>query len=60
MDELTVQCEPAEPDADPTRLGATVERVLHEQLGIRIRVEVLQRGQVPRSEGKAIRIVDRR
>ena len=60
MDELTVQCEPAEADADPTSLGATVERVLHEQLGIRVRVDVLERGQVPRSEGKAVRVVDRR
>ena len=38
----------------------TVERVLHEHLGIRVRVNVLERGQVPRSEGKAVRVVDRR
>jgi phenylacetate-CoA ligase len=60
MDELTVQCEPAAPDADPASLGATVERVLHAHLGIRVRVDVLERGQVPRSEGKAVRVVDRR
>jgi len=60
MDELTVQCEPAGPDVDVETLGRTVERVLHEQLGIRIRAEVLERGAVPRSEGKAVRVVDRR
>jgi phenylacetate-coenzyme A ligase PaaK-like adenylate-forming protein len=34
--------------------------VLLEQLGIRIRAEVLDQGAVPRSEGKAVRVVDRR
>jgi phenylacetate-CoA ligase len=60
MDELTVQCEPAGPDVDRANLSTTVERVLHEHLGIRVRVNVLERGQVPRSEGKAVRVVDRR
>jgi len=60
MDGLTVQCEPAGPDADPARLRADVERVLREHLGIRARAEVLALGAVPRSEGKAVRVVDRR
>ena len=60
MDELTVQCEPARADVDPASLCVTVEGVLLEQLGIRIRVEVLDQGAVPRSEGKAVRVVDRR
>jgi phenylacetate-coenzyme A ligase PaaK-like adenylate-forming protein len=34
--------------------------VLHERLGIRVRAEVLDTGAVPRSEGKAVRVVDRR
>ena len=60
MDELTVQCEPARPDGDIARLQTAVERVLREQLGIRVRADVLEHGQVPRSEGKAVRVVDRR
>ena len=60
MDELTVQCEPAGPDVDTARLQTAVERVLREQLGIRVRADVLEHGQVPRSEGKAVRVVDRR
>jgi phenylacetate-CoA ligase len=60
MDELTVQCEPAEPGVDGARLHAAVERVLHDRLGIRVRAEVLEPGAVPRSEGKAVRVVDRR
>ncbi len=60
MDELTVQCEPAAAEVDPAHLRADVERVLREHLGIRVRAEVLDRGAVPRSEGKAVRVVDRR
>ena len=58
MDELTVQCEPVG-DADPAALEAAVGRALREQLGIRVTVEVLEPGAVPRSEGKATRVVDR-
>ncbi len=60
MDELTVQCEPATSNVDPARLRTAVERVLREQLGVRVHADVLERGQVPRSEGKAVRVVDRR
>ncbi len=60
MDELTLQCEPADANADPTSLRTVVERVLREQLGIRVRADVLGRGEVPRSEGKAVRVVDLR
>ena len=60
MDELTVQCEPATANVDPTALRTTVERVLREQPGVRVSADVLESGQVPRSEGKAVRVVDRR
>lgn len=60
MDELIVQCEPAGSDVDPARLRKDAERVLREHLGIRVRVDVLDPGTVPRSDGKAVRVVDRR
>jgi phenylacetate-CoA ligase len=60
MDELSVQCEPVDPTVDSAKLLADVERVLHDQLGIRVRAEVLGCGSVPRSEGKAVRVVDNR
>ena len=60
MDELTVQCEPVDSNVDPASLRTTVERVLREHLGIRVRADVLEPGRVPRSEGKAVRVVDRR
>ena len=60
MDELTVQCEPVGREVDRDSLRRTVERVLREQLGIRVRAAVLEPGAVHRSEGKAVRVVDRR
>jgi len=60
MDELTVQCEPVGAEVDSACLRGDAERVLREHLGIRVRVDVLAPGTVPRSEGKAVRVVDRR
>jgi phenylacetate-CoA ligase len=60
MDEVTVQCEPASAEVDPAALRARVAKILHDHIGIRIDVEVLPPGGVPRSEGKAVRVVDKR
>jgi len=60
MDELCVQCEPVSPDVDTESLRARLEVLLREGTGIRVSVEVLAMGTVPRSEGKAVRVVDRR
>ncbi len=45
----------------PTVREATFDiwRTSAEQLGIRVAVEVLDQGAVPRSAGKAVRVVDR-
>jgi phenylacetate-CoA ligase len=60
MDELTLQCEPAAPGADRDALAHGLEQLLKEGTGVRIAVSVLEPGSVPRSEGKAVRVVDRR
>ncbi len=60
MDELTVQCEPLAAGVDVVRARAGGSKALREHLGIRMGVEVLEPGAVPRSEGKAVRVVDRR
>ena len=60
MDELVVQCEPASPSVDVAALATALGSRLREHLGIRVNVEVLTPGTVPRSEGKATRVVDRR
>jgi phenylacetate-CoA ligase len=60
MDELTVECEPASGEVDREELVARLEHELREHTGIRIAVAVVDPGTVPRSEGKAVRVVDRR
>jgi phenylacetate-CoA ligase len=60
MDELRVRCEPAVDGVDRAALTTRLEALLKEQTGIRIDVEVAEAGSLPRSEGKAVRVVDRR
>lgn len=60
MDELTVHCEPSEDGVDRPNLQGRLERILRDETGVSIRVIILDRGEVPRSEGKAVRVVDRR
>jgi phenylacetate-CoA ligase len=60
MDELTVQCEPAAAALDRAALQARAEQALRASTGVGIAVALLEPGQVPRSEGKAVRVLDRR
>jgi phenylacetate-CoA ligase len=60
LDEVTVECEPVEVGVDRDELRARLERLLRENAGLRIKVSLLDPGAVPRSEGKAVRVVDRR
>ena len=59
LDELLLECEPAA-DADRESLRARAEHQLREQTGLRIPVAVLDPGAIPRSDGKAVRVIDRR
>jgi phenylacetate-CoA ligase len=59
MDELTLECEPA-PGADADDLAARIAMQLREHMGIRFEIAMLEPGTIPRSEGKAVRVVDRR
>ncbi len=60
LDELTVQAELRDGEEGGERLGALVEERLGRALGITARVDVLEPGAIPRSEGKALRVLDRR
>jgi phenylacetate-CoA ligase len=60
LDELTVRCEPVGAGVGGARLAARAQHALREETGIAIRVELLGPGSVPRSEGKAVRVVDER
>jgi phenylacetate-CoA ligase len=60
MDALTLECEPADGAADRDSLRTQLEHLLREGTGLRITVDVLDPGGVPRSEGKAARVLDLR
>jgi phenylacetate-CoA ligase len=60
MDEVSVECEPVSSEVDGAALTERLELLLRDHTGIRIPVFVREPGAVPRSEGKAVRVVDRR
>jgi phenylacetate-CoA ligase len=60
LDELSLLCEPAREGLDRGLLQSRLQYALREQTGLSIAVQVLERDRVPRSEGKAVRVVDRR
>jgi phenylacetate-CoA ligase len=60
MDELRVQCEPVDGGVDRAALGLEAGRAVYDGVGITVAIELLDPGQVPRSEGKAVRVIDRR
>ena len=60
LDVLTVEIEAASDDLDHEVLAAAAARRLDRALGLACDVRVLDEGQVPRSDGKALRVVDER
>ncbi len=60
LDELALLCEPLDASADRDALRRSLERTLRDETSLSIVVHVLEPGAVPRSEGKAVRVVDRR
>ena len=56
-DEIRVRCEAGDGDDG---LAARVHAALRERTGLGIEVELVPRGTLPRSEGKAARVIDRR
>ena len=60
LDELTVECEPEDGAGDREALSARLAELLRDHTGLRIAVSLVEPGTIPRSEGKAVRVVDRR
>jgi phenylacetate-CoA ligase len=60
LDELTLECEPACGSPDHEVVRSRLEQLLKEHTGLRITVAMVAPGSIPRSEGKAVRVVDRR
>ena len=57
-DEVSVRCETAGETSEALR--ARVREALRERTGIGIDVELVPAGSLPRSAGKAARVIDRR
>jgi phenylacetate-CoA ligase len=60
LDEVTIHCEPTDAATDAGDLAARIQHAIRERIGVGVQVHVLAPGEVPRSEGKAVRVVDRR
>ena len=60
MDELTVEAELRDGEAGGERVQALVEERLGRALGLTARVSIGPPGSIPRSEGKALRVLDER
>lgn len=59
LDRLEVRVE-GRPDTDPLDLGRRAEERIRETIGLGVAVTVIQPGSLPRSEGKARRVIDLR
>src|SRR4051812_14167080 len=60
LDEITVSCEPVEAGANSDALAASIQTAIRAQIGVTVTVQVKAPGEIPRSEGKAVRVIDRR
>jgi phenylacetate-CoA ligase len=62
LDELTVLCEPAVASAasGDDGLAQRIHHALREATGLSMHIQLREPGGVPRSEGKAVRVIDRR
>jgi len=61
MDEMIIHVELAEgAQADPIKVSHVLKGLVKSHVGVTVKVKVSEPGGVPRSEGKAVRIIDNR
>ena len=60
MDQMRVLCEVADATCDPDAASRVLAAQIKQVIGISVNVDVADVGGVARSEGKAVRILDRR
>jgi phenylacetate-CoA ligase len=60
LDKLTVLCEPVADGIDKESLAERIIHALREATGVGMAVQLMAPGEVPRSQGKAVRVIDRR
>ena len=60
LDELCVRVEARDAGADPRHWPSRLGRLVKDRIGVTVAVEVLAPESIPRSQGKAVRVHDRR
>ncbi len=60
LDELCVRVEARDAGADATALAGRLGQLVKDRIGVSVAVEVLAPESIPRSQGKAVRVQDRR
>jgi phenylacetate-CoA ligase len=60
LDELSVRVESREAAADAPALAAQLGQLIKDRIGVSVAVEVVAPETIPRSQGKAVRVHDRR
>lgn len=60
MDQMRVLCEVTDGATDRNAAGRTLANQIKQAIGISVAVDVVDAGQVERSQGKAVRILDKR
>jgi len=60
LDELSVRVESRKPGADAGALAGVLAGLIKDRIGVTVSVEVLAPESIPRSQGKAVRVLDRR
>ena len=60
LDVLALKVEPRDGSTDPAALSGELQETIKQRLGVSVDVWVQEPGSLPRSEGKAVRVVDLR
>ncbi|MDT0262665.1 phenylacetate--CoA ligase PaaK [Jatrophihabitans lederbergiae] len=60
LDELTVRVETRGENSSGSTLGGRLVELIKDRVGVTVAVEVLEPGIIERSQGKAVRVIDRR
>jgi len=60
LDQLKVNCEVSDSSVDTVKTAEILARQIKDFIGISVAVNIVQEGRMPRSQGKAQRVIDLR
>jgi len=58
LDQLKVNCEVSDSSVDTVKTAEILARQIKDFIGISVAVNIVQEGRMPRSQGKAQRVID--